>query len=181
MPKQNKDNKLTIDELIEQDMVQSQANQDYLNPTQETEEISEETWYNNDEEQYEGQLSVDVYETTKSLIIKSAIAGVSVEDLDISLNNDTITVKGVRSQTEDDIEEENFYCRECYWGGFSRSIILPVDVKSDQIKAEIEQGILTITLPKANKPKIRGIKIKEIKEKTPPSQKLRRTSKKTKK
>lgn len=161
----SKDHELTIDKLIREDLNNTQAASISHPPTSDD---LEEGWFENDEA-YEGQLSVDVFQTPKNLVIKSAIAGIKPEDIDISLHNDTITVKGVRKFCED-IQEEDYFCRECYWGGFSRSIILPVDVKSDQIKAEIENGILTITLPKANKPKVRAIKVKDITEK--PKKKL---------
>jgi len=156
----SKNNELTIDKLIREDLNNTQAATSLTPPTSDD---LEEGWFE-DEDVYEGQLSVDVFQTLKDLVIKSAIAGIKPEDIDISLHSDTITVKGVRKQKEE-ISEEDYFCRECYWGGFSRSIILPVDIKSDQIKAEIENGILTITLPKANKPKVRGIKVKDITEK----------------
>lgn len=104
----------------------------------------------------EGQLSVDVYETKDDIIIKSAIAGVSAENLDISIHNDMITIRGSRIQ-EETTQETTYLFQECYWGHFSRSIILPEPVKADKGTAEFEQGILTIRLPKANES--RAIKI----------------------
>lgn len=101
----------------------------------------------------EGQLVVDVYQTAKNIVIKSTVAGLRPEDLDISLNNDMITIRGKREKGEE-VEEENYFYKECYWGSFSRSIILPAEVKANEIKAELENGILTITLPKVNKDKI---------------------------
>lgn len=112
------------------------------------------------EENYDGQLAVDVYQTDKDIIIKSTIAGVKQEDIDISINNDMITIRGIREQQEK-VDKEDYFYQECYWGGFSRSIILPVEVKSDKAEALLENGILTITLPKADKTKATTIKIKE--------------------
>lgn len=100
------------------------------------------------EENLAGQLSVDVYQTEKEIIIQSPIAGASEEDLDISITNDMITIRGKRELTEQ-IPEENYFYKECYWGPFSRSIILPTPVKIDEAVAEFQKGILTIRLPKA--------------------------------
>lgn len=101
----------------------------------------------------EGQLVVDVYQTPKNIIIKSTVAGLRTEDLDISLANDMITIRGKRENKEE-VKKEDYYYKECYWGSFSRSIILPAEVRADEVKAELENGILTITLPKVNKTKI---------------------------
>lgn len=117
-----------------------------------------EGWLNDDYE--EGQLSIDVYETPDSLIIKSTIAGVKPEDLDISLNNDMLTIRGKR-EIKEEINNEDYLYRECYWGAFSRSIILPIEIKAGKIDAYLEDGILTIALPKAKKEKQVSIKVKE--------------------
>jgi HSP20 family protein len=101
----------------------------------------------------EGQLSVDVYQTKDSVVIKSTIAGVEPEDIDISFDNDMITIRGQR-QKDLSISKEHYFYQECYWGGFSRSIILPVEVLSEKIKATIKNGILTIILPKAKKKEV---------------------------
>ncbi len=104
----------------------------------------------------EGQLSVDVYQDKDNIYIKSTIAGVEPDDLDITFDNDMITIRGKRQQDKSARPEDYFY-QECYWGSFSRSIILPVDVDEDRIEATVKNGILTVILPKAKK---RGINIK---------------------
>lgn len=114
------------------------------------------SWTATDEE---GQLSVDVYQTENTLVIKSTIAGVKPEDLDIAINNDMVTIKGERRQ-EKDIKESDFFYQECYWGGFSRSIILPMEIIADEAEATLKNGVLTITLPKAKKSQSVAIKIK---------------------
>lgn len=101
----------------------------------------------------EGQLVVDVYQTPKNIVIKSTVAGLRPENLDISLANDMITIRGKR-ENQEEVKKEDYYYKECYWGSFSRSIILPAEVRADEVKAELENGILTITLPKVNKTKI---------------------------
>ncbi|MFH1744642.1 MAG: Hsp20/alpha crystallin family protein [bacterium] len=113
-----------------------------------------------DEEYEEGQLSVDVYQTPSSLVVKSTIAGVKPEDIDISINNDMLTIRGKRKMTEE-IKGENYLFRECYWGSFSRSIILPVEIEAEKIDASIENGVLTIVLPKARSAQEISIKVKE--------------------
>ena len=112
------------------------------------------------DEYEEGQLSIDVYQTPKDIIIKSTIAGVKPSDIDISINNDMLTIRGKRALKEE-IREDNYLYRECYWGSFSRSIILPVEVKSDKIEASLENGVLTVALPKAKTSKQVSIKVKE--------------------
>lgn len=112
------------------------------------------------DENYEGQLSVDVYSTDKEIVIKSTIAGVQTEDIDISVNNDMLTIRGER-QNEADAKLEEYYYQECYWGSFSRSIILPVEVDSDKVNASLKNGVLTIRLPKVRKSKNILVKVKE--------------------
>jgi HSP20 family protein len=97
----------------------------------------------------EGQLSVDVYQDKNSIIIKSTIAGVEPDDIDISFHNDMLTIRGERKHDKT-IEEDDYFYKECYWGSFSRSIILPLEVQVDKIKATIKNGILTIMLPKVH-------------------------------
>lgn len=107
----------------------------------------------------EGQLTIDVYQTESDIVIKSTIAGVKPEDLDVTINNDMITIRGERKK-EEDVPEENYYYQECYWGNFSRSVILPVDVLAEKIEASMKNGILTIRLPKADATKMKKIQVR---------------------
>ncbi len=109
----------------------------------------------------EGQLSIDVYQTDKDIIVKSTIAGVKPDDIDISINDDMLTVRGKRQMPEE-IDEDDYLYRECYWGAFSRSIILPVEIRADKIEAVLENGVLTVVLPKAKTTKRTEIRVKEI-------------------
>jgi HSP20 family protein len=102
------------------------------------------------EEDFGGQLAVDVYQTKHAIVIRAAIAGVSAEDIDISVNNDMVTIKGMR-QVNDEVDASDYLYQECYWGGFSRTIILPVEVKADKVNASLKNGILRVTLPKLEK------------------------------
>lgn len=95
----------------------------------------------------EGQLTVDVYQTEKEIIIQSAIAGVTSGEMDISIAKDVVTIKGER-QKADKVKSSGYFHQEIYWGPFSRSIILPVDIDVNRAKASIKNGLLTIKLPK---------------------------------
>ena len=107
----------------------------------------------------EGQLTIDVYQTESDIVIKSTIACVKPEDLDIQINNDIVTIRGERRK-EDEVRDEDYYYQECYWGAFSRSIILPVDVEANKSEAIMKNGILTIKLPKAETAKSRKIQVR---------------------
>ncbi|MCX8015721.1 MAG: Hsp20/alpha crystallin family protein [Patescibacteria group bacterium] len=107
----------------------------------------------------EGQLMVDVYQTPTEIVIKSAVAGVKPEDIDISIVNDMITIKGKR-ELDETVRSDDYFYQECYWGSFSRSIILPIEIDADRVNANLKNGILTIRLPKIDKNKVKKVKIK---------------------
>lgn len=107
----------------------------------------------------EGQLTIDVYQTENEIVIKSTIAGVKPEDLDVSINNDMVTIKGER-KNEEEVMGENYYYQECYWGQFSRSVVLPVDVLAEKAEASLKNGILTIRLPKTDTTKAKRIQVR---------------------
>ena len=126
---------------------------------QENPESSLTEWINYNEAETEGQLALDVFQTDKKIVIKSTIAGVKPEDLKISLHHDLLTIKGKRSVKEE-VKDEDYLYRECYWGSFSRSIILPAEVDSRRVEAELEGGVLTINLYKNNPGQIE-VKVKD--------------------
>lgn len=113
-------------------------------------------------ESYDGQLAVDVYHTENEIVIVSTVAGVKSEDIDIAMNGDMITIKGRRQGKHTNLQDDAYFIRECYWGGFSRSIILPVDVRHDEIAATLEHGILTIRLPKSQRSRNSRINVEDI-------------------
>jgi HSP20 family protein len=121
----------------------------------------QESWSGNQAEEADadGQLTIDVYQTENDIVIKSTIAGVKPEDLDVSISNDMITIKGER-KNEEVVENENYYYQECYWGSFSRSVVLPVDVISEKAEASLKNGILTIRLPKADATRTKKIQVR---------------------
>lgn len=105
-----------------------------------------------EEEEEEGELLVDVFQKDDSILIRSTVAGVKPEDIDIDINNDMITIRGKRKECSD-IDEDDYFYRECYWGSFSRSVILPCEVQASKVKANLKDGVLTVTLPKVKKEK----------------------------
>lgn len=115
---------------------------------------SQEDWLS----EYEGQLTIDMYQTKDNVIIKSTIAGVKPEDIDVTIANDMVTIRGERKRDFDASSEDYFY-QECYWGSFSRSVVLPVDVDIENVEADLRDGILTVILPKAAKAKAKKIKV----------------------
>ena len=110
----------------------------------------------------EGQLSVDVYQTKDELVIQSAIAGIKPDSLDISLEGDVVSIKGKREKPNN--EEGDYFTKECYWGQFSREIILPVEVDPNRAKAAMKDGILIIRMPKIFREKKRKIMVKPLSE-----------------
>ncbi len=95
----------------------------------------------------ENQLPLDVYQTDTDIVITLIMAGVRIADIDIAITNDILTIKGVRVKNEE-VKQRDYYYQECYWGPFSRSVIVPAEIKTDLIKASLKNGILTIRLPK---------------------------------
>lgn len=108
----------------------------------------------------EGQLTIDVYQDDGFIIVRSIIGGASSDDLDISITSDMVTIKGIR-KNPDEIETGDYYYQECFWGNFSRSVILPCDIKIDEVKATMKNGILTIKLPRIEKNSSMKIKVEE--------------------
>lgn len=111
----------------------------------------------------EGQLSIDVFQTPSDIVIKSTIAGVKPENLDIAITNDMVTIRG-RRESDENLETDDYFYQECYWGPFSRSIILPADVQTEKSLATLKNGVLTIKLPKSEKIKTKKIEIKHHEE-----------------
>lgn len=109
----------------------------------------------------EGQLAVDVYETNSSIVVESIIGGVNPDNINVSVSNNVLTIKGIREKSIDMAENINYFVSECFWGPFSRSIILPCEVDIDSIKAGIKKGVLKITLPKLVGSKTKKIIIEE--------------------
>jgi HSP20 family protein len=147
---------MEVEELVEEpyddDDQDDQA--DYAEP-EAPKDKKEEEWLND----YEGQLNIDMYQTKDNVIIKSTIAGVRPEDIDITVANDMVSIKGTRRK-EETVSGDDYFYQECYWGNFSRSVIVPVDIDSEEIEADLKDGILTVIIPKAAKAKTKKVKVK---------------------
>jgi HSP20 family molecular chaperone IbpA len=112
-----------------------------------------------DEETEEGQLTVDVYQTAGEIVIKSMVSGVKPEDLDISITRDMVVIRGKR-ETERFVKDEDYFHQELYWGSFSRTIMLPVEVEVEEAEAVEKHGLLIIKLPKIDKNRQTKLRVK---------------------
>jgi HSP20 family protein len=117
---------------------------------------AEDQW--DEEEPVAGQLAVDVYETKEKLLVKGRVAGVNKADLDVSIADNTLTIRGTLSAGNED-GVENYFLQECYWGEFSRSLVLPVPVKEDEIEAVLKDGVLTISFSKVKQDTVKKIEV----------------------
>ena len=125
--------------------------------TTQTNQPSEDNW-DESEADFPGQLAVDVYETEDELVIKARTAGVDRNDLDVSISDGILTISGTLS-SGDDTNIRNWHIQECYWGEFSRTLALPVAVKEDGVRAELKDGVLTITFEKVKQEKATKIPV----------------------
>jgi HSP20 family protein len=112
-----------------------------------------------EEENEEAELTVDVYQTATEIVIQTMIAGVKPEDLELTITRDMLTIRGKREESRI-IDEENYFTKELYWGGFSRTILLPQEVEPEETEAIEKHGLLTIRLQKIDKEKRTSVKIK---------------------
>jgi len=106
----------------------------------------------------EGQLAVDVFETAKDMVIKAPVAGVDGDNIDITVTDEMVIVRGERTDIKE-VDLSSYHAQECYWGSFSRTINLPQKGLADEAQADFKKGILTIRIPKAETNKLRKIKV----------------------
>ncbi|MFA6227196.1 MAG: Hsp20/alpha crystallin family protein [Candidatus Paceibacterota bacterium] len=125
----------------------------------ELENNSEENESEESDDDSEGQLAIDMHQTPTEIVVKTMIAGVKPEDLDISITRDMVTIKGKREESHDTLSEDYFH-RELYWGSFSRSIILPQEIEVEDAEAINKNGLLIIRLPKLDKNRQAKLKVK---------------------
>lgn len=118
--------------------------------------LAAEEW--EEEDVVPGQLAVDVYETKERLVVKGRVAGVNKADLDVSITDNTLSIRGTLSAGNED-GVENYFVQECYWGEFSRSLALPIPVKEDEIEAVLKDGVLTISFVKLKQDTVKKIQI----------------------
>ncbi len=147
------------DLLLDDELAAAFLNDD--EPTTAVQQTTTTTTTTTSEDDYDtvpGQLAVDVYETADKLIIKARTAGVNKNDLDVSIADGVLTISGTLS-SGDDTEATQWHVQECYWGEFSRTLVLPVPVKEDEVEAVLKDGVLTISFNKVQQEQARKIQI----------------------
>jgi HSP20 family protein len=148
------------DLLIEDELAAAFLTDEDLTPTDNTAaatSAADDSWQE-EENDFPGQLAVDVYETDEKLIVKARTAGVNKEDLDVSISDGILTISGTLS-SGDDSDAINWHIQECYWGEFSRTVALPVAVKEEEVDAVLKDGVLTISFGKVKSEQAKKITI----------------------
>ncbi len=112
-----------------------------------------------DDEQQDGELPVDMFQTGDAIVIRALVAGVSPDDLDIAITRDMVTIKGSREEYRE-ASDDDYYHRELFWGSFSRTLLLPEEVIIDEAEAHEKHGLLEIRLPKVDKGRSTRLKVK---------------------
>ena len=161
------------DDLFDQDEQfdahQEQHQEEPLSPSADTPQhqdgttntgtISKDEWDKEPEQNEASELAVDVYETPDEIVVKALVAGVTPANLDVSLTRDMVTINGTREEHKE-VEENNYFYHELYWGSFTRTILLPEEIEVDESEASERHGILVIRMPKINKAKKTKLKVK---------------------
>lgn len=114
-----------------------------------------------EEDSADGELAVDVYQTPSEIVIKTMVSGVRPEDLQISITREMVTIRGKRESLPE-VEPEDYFQRELYWGSFSRTILLPAEIDVEEAEAIEKHGLLTLRLPKIDKAKTQTLKVKTL-------------------
>ena len=112
-----------------------------------------------DDDVQEGELPVDMFHTGDAIVIRALVAGVSPADLDIAITRDMVTIKGVREEVQE-VGDDDYYHRELFWGGFTRTLLLPEEVLIDEAEAQEKHGMLEIRLPKVDKDRSTKLKVR---------------------
>jgi HSP20 family protein len=141
--------------LIEDELTAAFLSDESLAPVS---TMASDTAWEDSEEEFPGQLAVDVYETEDKLVIKARTAGVNKEELDVSISDGILTISGTLN-SGDDTDAINWHIQECYWGEFSRTLALPVSVKEDEVEAILKDGVLTIKFSKVRQEAAKKIQI----------------------
>lgn len=159
MARKNRDDNLLLEE--EDELTAAFLGDDDLSPSNSNSRSAspdpvEEEW--DDDDSVPGQLAVDVYETAEKLVVKARTAGVNRDDLDVSISDNQLTIRGtLNAGNEEGVE--NYFLQECYWGEFSRTIALPVPVKEEEIEAILKDGVLTISFGKQKQDSVKKIQV----------------------
>ena len=114
-----------------------------------------------EEESDEAELAVDVYQTPDEIIVQTMVAGVKPEDISLDITRDILTIRGKREENRN-VDEENYFTKELYWGKFSRTISLPQEIEPEEVEAVEKHGLLTIKMQKVDKGKRNTIRVKSL-------------------
>lgn len=112
-----------------------------------------------DDQYEEGHLPIDMYETSAEIVIKTFAAGVAPQDLDITITREMVTVRGNRT-SDDNVNPDNHYYQELYWGPFSRTVVLPEEIEVEEADATERYGLLILTLPKVKKDRETKVRVR---------------------
>ncbi len=148
-----------MDDNEEFDFGGSGEDVEHIFPTAESKAQEEESENWLEKESEEGQLTVDVYQTTNDIIIKAMVAGVRGEELDITITREMVTIKGTR-HAERTVNDNDYFHKELYWGAFTRTILLPAEVEPEEAEATEKNGLLTIKLPKIDRGRQMKVRVK---------------------
>jgi HSP20 family protein len=144
---------------MDEDELEHEDVEEVETPQRRTISPSSSSWM--EEQAGDGELSVDVYQTSDDIIVKAMIPGVRKDDIDISISRDSITIRGTRKE-EKIIPDQDYVVQELYWGSFSRTVRLPHEVDIEHAEASESQGVLTIKLPRVDKDRQAKLKIRSI-------------------
>ena len=111
--------------------------------------------------QEEGHIRLDIYQTKDEVVAKASLPGVKPEEMEISIDHNTLTIRGEVKGSED-VDQDSYVLRERRRGTFQRSVTLPNNLKTDKTVADFEDGILTISIPKADEAKTKTIKVNPV-------------------
>lgn len=134
------------------------AHDDDLTPAQRHASATSESWQ---EENEEGELAVDVYQTPSEIVIQTMVSGVKPEDLQIAITREMVTIKGKREFARE-VSHGDYFQKELYWGSFSRSVLLPSEIEVEEAEALEKHGLLTIRLPKVDKNREQNLKVRSL-------------------
>lgn len=150
------------DDLLEDDILAAAFlnDDDVTNTTPVSDQPTqpEQQEWSEEQDDVPGQLALDVYETEEKLVVKARTAGVNKQDLDVSISDGILTISGTLS-SGDDSEATQWHVQECYWGEFSRTLALPVQVKEEEVEAVLKDGVLTVSFAKVKQEQARKIQI----------------------
>jgi HSP20 family protein len=136
---------------------------DFLDDEQDTKDLMHKEGIGTltEDREQEAELAVDMSQTPTEIIIKTMVAGVGLDDLDVSISQEMVTIKGSRREMYE-ADDNDYFHRELYWGTFARTILLPAEVKAEDAVAELKNGLLTIRLPKIDKQRQTKLRIRTI-------------------